>query len=193
MVAVPGLYCGPLHRQPGFGPLSEFDQVEATDRVRVYGLVGEAGKGETAFARALDFGPYGAAAAAYSHRLACKPKTDPPPSRLDKKYGDVRRVPYAMIHTRRKILMSTQVVSHYKSYYNCCNAFWFNIFWFILLPMLTLPIFFCYRANFESGWVVVMSKHAAEYKKCDIGVTFSRRSRRRRGRLRPGAGSRWRS
>ena len=85
------------------------------------------------------------------------------------------------------------VVSHYKSYYNCCNAFWFNIFWFILLPMLTLPIFFCYRANFESGWVVVMSKHAAEYKKCDIGVTFSRRSRRRRGRLRPGAGSRWRS
>jgi len=91
MVAVPGLYCGPLHRQPGFGPLSEFDQVEATDRVRVYGLVGEAGKGETAFARALDFGPYGAAAAAYSHRLACKPKTDPPPSRLDKKYG--RQVP----------------------------------------------------------------------------------------------------
>ena len=83
------------------------------------------------------------------------------------------------------------VVSHYKSYYNCCNAFWFNIFWFILLPMLTLPIFFCYRANFESGWVVVMSKHAAEYKKRDIGVIFSRRSRRRRGRLRPGAASRW--
>ena len=83
------------------------------------------------------------------------------------------------------------VVSHYKSYYNCCNAFWFNIFWFIFLPLLTLPIFFCYRANFESGWVVVMSKHAAEYKKCEIGVTFSRRSRRRRGRLRPGAASRW--
>ena len=66
-----------------------------------------------------------------------------------------------------------------------------DIFWFIFLPLLTLPIFFCYRANFESGWVVVMSKHAAEYKKFEIGVTFSRRSRRRRGRLRPGAASRW--
>ena len=43
-----------------------------------------------------------------------------------------------------------------------------DIFWFIFLPLLTLPIFFCYRANFESGWVVVMSKHAAEYKKCGL-------------------------
>ena len=57
------------------------------------------------------------------------------------------------------------VVSHYKSYYNCCNAFWFNIFWFILLPMLTLPIFFCYRANFESGWTAIMHKHGSDYKK----------------------------
>ena len=60
------------------------------------------------------------------------------------------------------------VVSHYKSYYNCCNAFWFNIFWFILLPMLTLPIFFCYRANFESGWTAIMHKHGADYKKSGL-------------------------
>ena len=57
------------------------------------------------------------------------------------------------------------VVSHYKSYYNCCNAFWFNIFWFILLPILTIPIYYCYRANFESGWTAIMHKHGAEYKK----------------------------
>ena len=59
-------------------------------------------------------------------------------------------------------------MSHYKSYYNCCNAFWFNIFWFILLPMLTLPIFFCYRANFESGWTAIMHKHGADYKKSGL-------------------------
>ena len=61
--------------------------------VRVYGLVDGVGKRETAFARVMDFGPYGAAAARRSHRLACKPKTEPPPSRLDKKYMEARRVP----------------------------------------------------------------------------------------------------
>ena len=24
------------------------------------------------------------------------------------------------------------VVSHYKSYYTCCNAFWLNLFWFMI-------------------------------------------------------------
>ena len=84
------------------------------------------------------------------------------------------------------------VVSHYKSYYTCCNAFWLNLFWFIVTYGLMFAVFLCVRANFESGWPVIMRKHAAEYKKREIRVTFSRRSRRRRGRLRPGAASRWR-
>ena len=61
--------------------------------VRVYGFVGEAGKCETAFARALDFGPTGAEAALRSHNLARKPKECPPESRRDKKYVSVDSVP----------------------------------------------------------------------------------------------------
>ena len=60
------------------------------------------------------------------------------------------------------------VVSHYKSYYTCCNAFWLNLFWFIVTYGLMFAVFLCVRANFESGWLVIMRKHAAEYKKCGL-------------------------
>ena len=54
------------------------------------------------------------------------------------------------------------VVSHYKSYYTCCNAFWLNLFWFIVTYGLMFAVFLCVRANFESGWPVIMRKHAAD-------------------------------
>ena len=33
------------------------------------------------------------------------------------------------------------VVSHYKSYYTCCNAFWLNLFWFIVTYGLMFAVF----------------------------------------------------
>ena len=62
------------------------------------------------------------------------------------------------------------VVAHYKSFYNCCNAFWLNLFWYVLI-LIPLFIAISKRANFESGFARLLSKHKAAYKKCGLKVT----------------------
>ena len=62
------------------------------------------------------------------------------------------------------------VVAHYKTYYYCRNAFWLNLFWYVLI-LIPLFIAISKRANFESGFARLLSKHKAAYKKCGLQVT----------------------
>lgn len=64
-------------------------------------------------------------------------------------------------------------VAHFKTYYNCCNAFWLNIFFFIVTYGLAACIMCCQRSNFESGWINVLRKHSEAYKECGIKMEIA--------------------
>mmetsp|Transcript_33327 Transcript_33327/g.100473 ORF Transcript_33327/g.100473 Transcript_33327/m.100473 type:complete len:210 (+) Transcript_33327:350-979(+) len=55
------------------------------------------------------------------------------------------------------------VVAHFRTYFTCCNCFWFNLFWYVLI-LIPLFIFYCKRSEFETGFAHILQKHQNAYK-----------------------------